>query len=237
MEVVLLLKSLGWNVELSTYYHDDISDKPREIDIVASRDCPVGVPGRGQTNFKIFLFIECKYFKEGVAFRMYDNQEKESRSAIITNGFSANILRDSGFAEKHHYVCASTVGKLYDSKENDEVFKSLTGAVKSLAFFKESRNEKGIFYPIVVYDGVPGLYEITNNDFSKLDSAPLTENIVFHLNYSYRSAVTSRLSNQSFCVDFVRKSELGKFLTMVKGQEINEIEKFAQFLLMKGRQL
>lgn len=238
-EVAQLLENLGWEVDISSYYHDDTADKPREIDIVASKQIVTSSPGIGEGRFRLFLFIECKYFKEGVAFRMYDNNPKDSASAIIFHNMSEDILdeRNTNLKKMHHYVRVPSIAKLYDSKESNEIFNSITGAVKSLLFFKEQRNEKGLYYPLVVYDGIDGLYPIRNNDLAKLESVEPLENLVFGLNYSYRSAANNRLNTRYFCVDFVNKNKLGEFLEMIEKQEVGETNGFAQFLLLKGRRL
>ncbi|MEK7112970.1 MAG: hypothetical protein AAB875_06690 [Patescibacteria group bacterium] len=238
-EVAQLLENLGWEVDISSYYHDDTTDKPREVDIVASKQIIVSSPGIGEGGFRVFLFIECKYFKEGVAFRMYNNNPRDSSSAIIFHGMSEDILNESNtnLKKTHHYIRVPLIAKLYDGKENNEIFNSITGAVKSLVFFRERRNEKGLYYPMVVYSGVGGLYPIENNNLTNLESVEPLKNLVFGLNYSYRSAVNSRLNTQYFCVDFVNKGELGDFLEMIEKQEIGELNGFARFLLLKGRRL
>jgi hypothetical protein len=40
LEVVELLENEGWDPELAVYYCDDITDKPREIDIIATKEIP-----------------------------------------------------------------------------------------------------------------------------------------------------------------------------------------------------
>lgn len=237
-EVADLLKKLGWDVEISNYYYDDTADKPREIDIVASRVETVNY-SNSSSDFKVFLFIECKYLTEEVAFRIYDNSKENGRSAILSHNFSVDILEETNtaLAHNHHYVSIDKIGKLFDSKNNNEIFNAFTSTAKSLMFFKERRNVKGMFYPIVVYDGIPGIYEIKDNDFSDLDNLKSKETLVFHFNYSYRSAISNQLKHQSFCIDFVHKSKLEEFIHKILEPEIKQVNKFGGFLIMKGRNL
>lgn len=230
-EVAQQLEYLGWDVEISAYYNDDITDKPREIDIVASRDVGINPDKLGTSKFRVFLLIECKYFKEQVAFRVYENQKQDGLDAIITHGFNQNILdeRNTNLSTSHHYISTAKVGKLYDSKDNNEIFQALTGTAKSILFFKEKRSVLGIFYPVVIYDGISGLYEVNDDDLSKLDSLKPTENLLFHLNYSYRNSTTNKFQTQSFFVDVIRKNRLEDFHNLI-AREIGEIKRFADFI-------
>lgn len=91
INTVNLLKEMGWNVDLSSYYYDDTANKPREIDIIAQINEPVfDFPPNNLINeFKLFLFIECKYFKNELAFRMRLNQEKEAQKAMAIEAINS----------------------------------------------------------------------------------------------------------------------------------------------------
>jgi hypothetical protein len=238
-EVAQFLIDHKWQVDISSYYYDDTTDKPREIDLVAQKEIISHEPDLGESRFSVFLFIECKYFKEGVAFRMYPNQGQDGLSAIISGGMSVDILdRNNGnLWRNHHYVSTPYLAKLYDTKENNEVFNAITGTVKSLLFFKDNQHKKGLYYPLVIYSGIEGLYCINGNDISNLDELDPVKNVVFGLNYSYRNTNTSALNTRYFCVDFVNKDSLGEFLDSIGKTEVNEVKELSNFLLLKGRRL
>ncbi len=64
-KVLSYLKERGWHVLVSPYYTDNISDKPREIDLIAEKVFGHGgkwSERRGTINIK--LFIECKYVSQ-----------------------------------------------------------------------------------------------------------------------------------------------------------------------------
>ena len=88
MKVAQFLEGKGWNVDISSYYLDDITNKPREIDIVARKRISMSerifTPHEG--DFDVFLFIECKHFSDEIAFWMHKNDYEESEKAIITEG-------------------------------------------------------------------------------------------------------------------------------------------------------
>src|SRR5271170_5519484 len=77
-EIAKLLREKGWKVEVSQYYVDDLTDKPREIDIVASQPMFFGstLDDRFDDSIpnhcEVFLYIECKYLTEPVVFWMDD---------------------------------------------------------------------------------------------------------------------------------------------------------------------
>jgi len=237
-EVADLLKRLGWDVEISNYYYDDTTDKPREIDIIASRNETINY-SNPSSDFKVFLFVECKYLTEQVAFRIYENSKDNSRSAILSHGFSVDISEETNtdLAYSHHYVSIDKIGKLFDSKNNNEIFNAFTSTAKSLVFFKERRNIKGMFYPLVIYDGIPGIYEIEDNNFSKLDNLKPKETLVFNFDYSYRSIVSNQLKRQSFCIDFVHKNKLKEFIDKILEPEIKRVNMLGARLIAKGRNL
>ena len=59
----------GWKVSVSPYYNDNITDKPREVDLIAER--PFRFKDKINHEFiHIFvrLFIECKYIPSETVF-------------------------------------------------------------------------------------------------------------------------------------------------------------------------
>lgn len=227
LEIVSVLESRGWEVEIQQYYYDDTTDKPREIDIIASKRTPIFVQspesrieivGRPAEygSFKSFLFIECKYFTKEVAFRM--RKPEYAEKAIILEGFNKpEVLAEKlGNTEKHHYLNLPDIGKLYDSEDNATVFNAITQPVKSLVFFKERKTEKGFYYPVTVFDGIKGLIPIEGNDFSKLSSLPARDYMGVELGYSYRSVFSQQLNSEQFIVDFVHKNKFVDFIRAIE---------------------
>lgn len=216
IRVVEVLKASEWDTDLSVYYYDDTTNKPREIDIIASKKYS-GENAGGKYSFKAFLFIECKYFQSPIAFRTEENSEGKGMKAIIMEGFNKDeILRDS---KNHHYLRPGIIGKLYDTVDDENnVFNAITQPVKSLTFFKDKKSEKGLYYPIVIYAGVDGFYILRSSDISNLDSVKKEENIIFELNYAYKNATNGDLKSQTFFVDFINENNLGKLLDVVEGE-------------------
>ena len=211
IKVVELLESLEWDVELSSYYYDDTTGKPREIDIVAKKRVDIDFSGK---NFFIFLFIECKYFKNEIAFRLHRNDRDKSKRAIILNSIYQNgIFTRTNSA--HHYLTRDKISKLYDSygnKDNgkDDVFSAFTQAAKSLLFFRCAQNIKGVYYPLVVYDGINGIYDI--EDIKDLNNKQLNKHSIFGFDYWYRWREENAFASQYFCIDFLHFDVLKDFI-------------------------
>src|SRR3989304_4244472 len=64
-KVLKYLQEKGWIVLISPYYNDNVSSKPREIDLIAEKE--FNVEDGLRTPFrtvKVKLFIECKYIPQ-----------------------------------------------------------------------------------------------------------------------------------------------------------------------------
>lgn len=100
--------------------------------------------------------------------------------------------------------------------------------VKSLVFFRDLNPIPGLYYPITVYSGIDGIYEIQNNNVEELDKLQPSDYSIFGLNYSYRSVVTTGLRTQEFFVEFLHKNLFKKYLATVEW-EARELKEFFKF--------
>jgi hypothetical protein len=236
--VANMLETMKWDVGLSSYYYDDTANKPREIDIIAQKEVPVRDEFKGEIDkFKLFLFIECKYFKNELAFRVRKNREEESKLALIIEGMNKHILLErEGLFRNHHYLQTNFIGKLYDSSSADQtkIFNAITQPIKSLTFFKERLLEKGLYYPVVVYGGIDGLYEIKEGDIKNLDNLKKQDNLMFGLKYSYRSVVSGGLKTKHFYIDFIREDRLKDYIDMIL-KEAEELKKYLFFMRKRAK--
>ena len=243
MDVVDSLEKSYWNVDMSSYYYDDTTGKPREMDIIASKDWRI-LPTDGQSSIidfvRVYLFIECKYFTKEIAFRLHQNDKEKSRAAILTSGIRTwyEALDKSGLRNDHHFVAESSLGKLFDSENGTDVFNAITQPVKALIFFKDRKDkafkdsghrdgviEKAIYYPLVVYSGIQGIYALKRNDIANLDKLKFQDNLTAAFNYSYRSVVDGQLKTQYFCIDLIKRD---RFEEMLEKKIIPETESLAR---------
>jgi hypothetical protein len=257
LEITETLKEKGWDTDISFYYCDDLTNKPREIDIIARKRIPIFEDKNPEIikkyNFSVFLFLECKNFQNQISFRVIDNSFNISKSAIGSQTKNLNIeliLKETELKNKHHYLINKNVAKLYDvpykgkkekkidEKLDKQIFESITQPIKSLIFFKKEENiSKGVFYPMVIYRGIPGFYIIkkSKNTEKNLDKLKPIKNLIFGLKYSYRKIIGGVAGvfyqTSNFLIDFVHQDELEKFLQKIEENEIPEIRKY---LLTEG---
>ncbi len=237
LEIAQYLEQSGWRVDLSSYYYDDTTNKPREIDIVARKHIEItDIRGSQVVDaFEVCLFIECKYFKNEIAFRLHQNSNGENTKGIIVEGFNKDeLMYQTGLENSHHYLNVEKVAKLYDaqSDEQNDIFNAITQPIKSLVFFKDREPKKGFYYPVVVYSGINGIYPVEQADLANLQGLQQLKNIIFGVNYSYRSTASGALENQYFCVDFVHKGDFQRFLQFVDS-EMGTVRKSLAFQARK----
>ncbi|MEK7125479.1 MAG: hypothetical protein AAB880_01045 [Patescibacteria group bacterium] len=216
MRVVGFLEKLNWTVDLSTYYYDDTTEKPREIDIIASKHVKIIEDRDHLDSFKVNLFIECKHFLNDVAFWLHDNDKGKALSAIkLVNMHTEGEIKKSSDFQQHHYLTVSYVGKLSDALKDDEnsVFNAITQPVKSLIFFKENNPVRGIYYPITIYSGISGIQLI-----DKQGKVTSQEAVIYGLYYSYRFRQEQQIKTEYFCVDFVHENRMSDFFKRIDGE-------------------
>lgn len=255
LETVQILEDNEWEVDLSAYYYDDTERKPREIDIIAVKSFPIKNEGRETDKFKVFLFIECKYFKDEIGFVIRENNKEQAKEAMIFNEIKKDKdlfsylegLHDHGsYKFIHHYLKEEPVGKLYEvvsAKDEKKVFNAITQPIKSLIFFQERLYKmevemgvkKAVYYPVVIYSGIKGVYPIEDYNSGNLNSLQPKEGLIFSLSYSYKSPNKTRtvygaqlplLLTQRFYIDFVRKDALDRFLRNVIEQEAERFQRY-----------
>jgi len=210
LKVFDILENHDWEVDMNSYYYDDTATKPREIDLIASRNI---------TDKKtVYLFIECKYFTEEIAFRLIPNKTQQTKEALILRNINRETYLDICRLRKyqHHYMAKDYIAKLYDTdKANDNsVFNAITQPIKSLCFAKDgiSTSKKIIYYPMVIYDGIDGIHSIYED--RKADDITTAEKYTKHIygiNYTYKHHYNDKVSTQYFCIDFVHINEAKKF--------------------------
>lgn len=245
LDVTNLLRDKGWDVTISPYYVDEHSEKPREIDVLASKVTTVETKSPAfsvsKREFKITLCIECKYLTDNKSIFWVDEQAQINDSALIRRGVERSIsIRDTNtrfteYSNLHHYNVLNSedkIGILYDNsnKKDDRIFKSFTQSIKSLIFFRNQSQlqPNTIFYPIVVYN--PSniyLYNLQSNEHKPMNHCGL------FLNYSYIERIGSNSAiSEEFIVDFVLFDVLDKFLDKID----NEITSLSELFRYELRQ-
>jgi len=200
----------NWETDLSPHYCDDITNKPREIDIRAKKRVEVKDSGRATIyNFNINLFIECKRFNSEILFINFDANDKNIFEALLLDNPFDYITKPStkevkkegllkrGFEKKHHHLALNKISKFYivgkqgrkrGEDHNRDMMDAITEPIKSYIFFKEQLTNS-VSYLITVFDGIEGIYDVKAEDYNpEMDLSKLTtkKRLFFDINYSYK---------------------------------------------------
>lgn len=226
-EVVEILERNNWEVEISPYYVDDLSGKPREVDIIARREIGLDdftTPTAHQTMklpvFWAILCIECKHLKDPVVFWMHKNSKY--KNALASYNLDLEELLRNAEEEFHYKSFGSKVAKLYDTTKDQEnnIFNAITQPIKSLLWYQQQTSLKGIYYPIFIYDGQDKLH---------IKDGDAREDIIIHLNYVYKMFPMARSKSKDFYVDILHKTMFEDFLNKKLEPEILSVKKAKSF--------
>jgi len=222
LRVVALLETEGWEVSISPHYIDDLTDKPREIDIIATKYFSyINRADNEQKRFCFILGIDCKYLTENVVIWGRDNKIKEK--ALFTNieSYFQPIL--SSALSWCAYSRFNHVGLLIQEGGKPALQEGILQAVKAILDVS-SRGISGaaVFFPSVVYelDNGVDVYSIGDGVFYPKKHTPVKGNWIYHVNYAYKENGKSR--QKQFYVDLVNETTLLDYLQVLEkdGQEI-----------------
>ena len=239
-KVVSFLKEKGWSIMISPYYNDSISDKPREIDLLAEKAFPIKHPfGDHRGTILVRLFIECKYVPQATVFWFHDKDAPRARNLVLTT----TPMRDNNtFTDKHHYLCTNPlVAKLFTSEtkrgtENEIIYKALNQSLNAMVFFRRNKstiaapqrggadNHLTINCPVILCNSFSRFYRV-NMD---ADAPPvhIDGNFLLEVNYAYVDA--NQASKQEyFLIDVVEFSRFDEFLKCLQ-DDTDAMQVFAQ---------
>lgn len=101
IEVSSILNSSGWDVQNQGFYIDEQENKPRAIDIIASKILAVEA-SKYFTNFNIYLIIECKKSQKPWLFYTTQSSLKEHPPILHVKGASESLRLSRVEAPKGH---------------------------------------------------------------------------------------------------------------------------------------
>jgi Holliday junction resolvase-like predicted endonuclease len=127
-KVLKYLQEKGWAVLISPYYNDNVSSKPREIDLIAEKAFEAkDNRGRFFGTVNVKLFIECKYISQKTVFWFHDKNKQEAEELVTQ---TTPLRKDNTYTPKHHYLEGEAgVAKLFA----DERKKSADNEIRLLA--------------------------------------------------------------------------------------------------------
>lgn len=233
MRVAAKLQSLGWVTTISPYYSDSVTDKPREVDIIAEKYFPLGLSvfGRSLGAVLVRLFVEAKYLNDVSVFWFQPFDSATIKQKIQAQyGLESPVDNYSHFAQ-HHYITPVEVAKLAASgqvqPENDPFYKGVTQAVNSLIYYRQKpplglplafKHRMTIEYPIVVVSDQDKLFKAAASEGERAEA--LTNPFCYELQYAYLDANRKSMT-EYFLVDIIGCDQLEAYLQTVDEHDIN----------------
>jgi len=238
-QVVNFLRERGWSVLVSPYYTDNLTDKPREIDIIAEKvfDINAWATNNWLGTLNVKLFIECKYIKNHNVF-WFDSIDKQKAIKRIMSDTPLKDPRENTSIEKHHYISTEKVAKLFASENNNqesgEIFhKAINQNLNALIYYKNKGNLsiiprsgqtvnvlQTISYPLVVCNSFEKLSGV--DVLSVNESEEIKDNFQMEVNYAYVNGQTT--FSEYFLLDIIDFRKLDDFLKMLEEKDIKTIK-------------
>jgi len=229
-KVLKYLQEKGWTVLISPYYNDNISNKPREIDLIAEKafDAKDTMSERFIGTINVKLFIECKYISQKTVFWFHD-KDKQKAEELVTQ--TTPVPKDNVYTKKHHYLDEiDSVAKLFaderkKSADNEIFYQALNQSLNAMVYYrnKESiiklpKRSKGyilhaVNYPVIVCNSFENLYRVEVD--TGADPSNIKENFQLEVNYAYMTSIGSN-KNEYFLIDILDFDLFDIFLEKIK---------------------
>ena len=225
-KVVGFLKKKGWHTQISPYYMDGSTNKPREIDLIAEKswnykDNFSGVSG----TVNIKLFIECKYIPQVNVF-WFSPKDRACAKAWIKN----NTCLVGSETHGHHYLSTNeNVANLFASKskqstENEVIYKALNQSLNAMVYLRHRdsiipdgfSNGKPILQtiemPLIICNSFDKFFRVSVE--GSADPEPIEDAFQLEVNYAYANS-NGRHVNEYFLIDIVDFIKIDKFLAVL----------------------
>jgi hypothetical protein len=227
-KVINYFKEKGWHALISPYYTDNISNKPREIDLVVEKEFPYGdgySEVRGTINVK--LYIECKFIPQLNVFWFYDKDAENTENLVLrtTPHYEGNRYR-----KDHHYLKdQERVAKLFAGSnnrnlENEVIYKALNQSLNAMVYHRYSESIipestaahsnilQTLEYPLIVCNNFEKFLrtDVDTDD----DPIPIENNFQLEVNYAYMDTEKDH-RKEFFLIDIVDFNKLDDFLRVI----------------------
>lgn len=224
--VIQHLRENDWKVLISPYYLDNISGKPREIDLIAEKKFTYNnVFNQFPGTIHIQLFIECKYIAQKTVF-WFDEKDTFSTLKILTE--KTPLTKNNINTGSHHYFKSNRVAKLFASEqkqstENEIIYKALNQSLSAMTAGRNyqtifpddgsSQNNTFIYYPVILCNSFSNFRKTEFDQTSTLEK--IEDNFQLETNYTYTSTSNHKI-NEFFLVDIVDFDKIDNFLADLK---------------------
>ncbi len=235
-KVVKFFRERDWEVLISPYYADAITDKPREIDIIAEKAFEIrdyAQTYKGAINLR--LFVECKYVKDiqgtkqdgDASVFWFDGRDMDKAEELSRS--ESRLDKTDLIAQKtrHHYLTDSPVAKLFatgptSAQDGQVIYKAVNQCLHSLISYRDknsiiSRSSKGyrhgtlrtLNYPLIVTNSLDNFFSVDATGAS-LVPVPIAQPFQIEVNYIRQGG-----HPEYFLVDVTSINELDKLLTTI----------------------
>ena len=229
-KVLKYLHDEGWTVLISPYYNDNISGKPREIDLIAEKAFDAKLRnGRYLGTVNVKLFVECKYISQKTVFWFHD-KDKQKAEELVTR--TASSPPGNTYTAGHHYHFGEVdrVAKLFSdeqkkSAESEIFYKALNQSLNAMVYYQGRgsiiRLPKGegddivktVNYPVIVCNSFENLYRVEID--TDADPSNINENFQLEVNYAYMTPNGSNI-NEYFLIDILDFHLFDNFLKKIE---------------------
>lgn len=194
------IKKDGWQTHAPVSYIDDEERKPRPIDVVATRQDTSFNPRGNQ----LAIVVECKTLTNTV--KVYERDNPRDKKAYFHDGHGSRDF--DFFLERVHFFPPNKVVTEID--RGNDLFGAVMQSTKALLYLrtKELLNKKGLFFPLVVYQGG----SLVNQDGILLD------NITVFLRREWINPETGKIDSRTLYVDVVQEKALEERLKVYKDE-------------------
>lgn len=230
--VISVLRDKQWNVLISPYYNDNVSDKAREIDIIAEKAFEVrDMLGKIEGWLNIRFIIECKYINTETVF-WFDAKNKNKAEEML--GRNTPLRKGNSYTQKHHYMEVQRVAKLFSSQKskdlpNEPIYKAINQSLNAMVYFRHElpiqRQDRQILrticYPIIRLNDFRKIFgvDIGGSNYSSIKDK------FFQLEINYAYLDTSKHNmNEYFLIDVVDFSYLDDFLNEIQTKDMEAIK-------------
>lgn len=231
-KVLDYLEKQGWKTVISPYYTDNLTNRTREIDLIAVKGFDVNNSYDDNIVLKTQLFIECKYINQKTVFWFHDKNIEQTERLIVKklNTNSPPAINNT-YIHKHHYLDGKVkAAKLFADErnktpENEPFFKALNQSLNALIYFRdkgsgikiqsghETNAKTTLNFPIIICNSFENLYQV-DLSISEVPSK-IDENFQLEVNYAYVS--TGGYShNEYFLIDVVSFEKIDAFLNKIE---------------------
>ena len=228
-KVLTALQDRDWKVLVSPYYSDQMTGKPREIDLIAEKAFRVNDTwGKQKGSIHVQLYVECKFLNQPTVFWIHD-QDTESTEKLLER--TTPLRSNNIYIREHHYVKQTNgrvvklfAGQPQSSTEGEQMYKALNQSLNAMIAYKSKGSILDVHphgvhnvlalvrYPLIVCGNEENMFQIDigSND----DPVAVDNNMILEVNYVDTDPLTKHRIAY-FLIDIVRFDKLDELFSEI----------------------